>query len=54
MSARMATSVLESAKSGPTLKSKQSADVSNTMRRTPRLNFAVSNFASVMQAVCDD
>ena len=52
MSARMAASVLKSAKSGPTLKSKHSAltmsDVSNTMRRFPRLNIAVGNPATVM------
>ena len=58
MSTRMATSVMESAKSGPTLKSKHSAspmsDVSNTTRRSPRLNIAVGNPATVMQAVCYD
>jgi hypothetical protein len=58
METRMATSVMESAKSGPTLKSKHSAlpmsDVSNTMRRSPRLNIAVGNPATVMQAVCYD
>ena len=58
MSTRMAASFLESAKSGPTLKSKYSAlfvsDISNTMRRTPRLYIAVGNSATVMQRVSDD